>query len=206
MSDQPDPARRTLLKAGAAAAALAALPACTIEERRPVTGEARPADFDRAVLDAAADIVLPSELDATQRRAATDAFVRWVEGYTPVAEEMHGYGYPDIRYLPPDPGPNWRAQLEGLDLLAQHRHGARFATLDRATRAAMVDETLRPLATERLPAPLAAPHVLLALLAHWASQPDAWDLAFDARIGRNTCRALDDAVRRPLPLAPRSLG
>lgn len=206
MSDPLDPSRRALLKTGAAAAALAALPACTIEERRPVSDDARPADLDRTVLDAAAEIVLPGELDATQRRRATDAFVRWIEEYTPVAEEMHGYGYPDIRYLPADPAPNWRAQLEGLDLLAQRRHGARFAACDRATRTALVDETLRPLASERLPAPLTAPHVLLALVSLWTAQPDAWDLAFDARVSRNTCRALDDAVRKPLPLAPRSLG
>lgn len=206
MSDALDSSRRTLLKAGAAAAALAALPACAVEERRPASDEGRPADFDRAVLDAAADLVLPSELDLVQRRAATDAFVRWVEGYGPVAEEMHGYGYPDVRYLPPDPAPNWRAQLEGLDLLAQRRHGARFATLDRTARTALLDDVLRPLATDRLPAPLAAPHVLLALLSHWVGQADAWDLAFDARIGRNTCRPLDDAVRQPRPLGPRSLG
>lgn len=206
MSEHPDPTRRTLLKAGVAAVALAAVPACTIEERRPSTGESRPADFDRAVLDAAAEIILPGDLDLVQRRAATDAFVRWIEDYTPVAEEMHGYGYPDIRWLPPDPAPHWRAQLEGLDLLAQRRHNARFAALERPQRAALIDETLRPIATDRLPAPLTAPHVLLALLGHWASQPEAWDLAFDARVGRNTCRALDDAVRRPLPLAPRALG
>ncbi|MCU0622507.1 MAG: gluconate 2-dehydrogenase subunit 3 family protein [Gemmatimonadaceae bacterium] len=206
MSDALDPTRRTLLKAGAAAAALAALPACTIEDRRPVTDDARPADFDRTVLDAAAELILPGDLDLVQRRAATDAFVRWVEGYMPVAEEMHGYGYPDIRYLPPDPAPAWRAQLDGLDLLAQRRHGARFATLERSRRAELIDELLRPLATDRLPPPLAAPHVLLALLSHWAAQPDAWDLAFEVRVARNTCRALDDAVRPPRPLAPQSLG
>jgi hypothetical protein len=206
MSEHPDPTRRTLLKAGAAAAALAALPACTLEERRPATGESRPADFDRAVLDAAAEIILPGDLDLVQRRAATDAFVRWIEDYTPVAEEMHGYGYPDVRWLPPDPGPHWRAQLEGLDLLAQRRYNSRFAALERPLRVAIIDETLRPIVADRLPAPLTAPHVLLALLSHWAAQPVAWDLAFDARVSRNTCRALDDAVRRPLPLGPRPLG
>jgi hypothetical protein len=55
---------------------------------------------------------------------------------------------------------------------------------------------------DRLPAPLAAGHVALALLAHWASSPAAWDLAYGARITPATCRPLADAPRKPLPIAP----
>lgn len=206
VSRPADPERRTLLKAAGAAAVITALPACSLEDRPPrARAEQRRVTVDRTVLDAAAEIVLPTELGLQGQRHATDAFVQWIEQYEPVAEEMHGYGYAEIRYLPADPAPNWSAQLDALDRLAEHRHGRGFVACDRAERAALIDDALRPHAADRLPAPLAAPHVLLALVAHWAAQPDAWDLAFGARIARNTCRDLDDAVRPPIPLEPRGL-
>lgn len=217
--DAPDPARRTLLKLAGAAAIAGALPACAVESRPPGTlgadaaGGTRPANFDRATLDAVAEVVLPGELGTDGRRRAVDDFVKWVEEYAPVAEEMHGYGYPDIRYLPPDPAPAWRAQLEGLDLRAARRAPgagrtgpAGFAALPRAERERLVTEVLQAIPGDRLPAPLAAPHIALALLAHWAGSADAWDLALGARVGRGTCRALDDAIQRPRPLEPRRLG
>ena len=167
-------------------------------------GPRRDAGFDRATLAAVGEVVLPDELGDDGRARATDAFVRWIDGYEPVAERMHGYGYAEIRYLPPDPAPGWRAQLEGLDLLAQRSRRTAFAALPLAERRAMVESALASVADDRLPAPLAASHVALALLAHWAASPAAWDLAYGARVAPTTCRPLDDAPRRPLPLAPRT--
>jgi hypothetical protein len=114
---------------------------------------------------------------------------------------MHGYGYADVRYLPPDPAPGWRAQLEGLELLARRSRGASLGELPVAERRALIESALAGVPGGRLPAPLAAGHVALALLAHWASSPAAWDLAYGARITPASCRPLGDAPRRPLPLA-----
>ena len=207
--------RRAFLKAagllaGAAAAGCDAPPHESPPAAPPATipaaSPAAPRDpgFDPAALLALAEVVLPGELEASGRAGAVRDFVAWVAGYAPVAEQMHGYGDAEIRYLPPDPAPGWRAQLEGLDLLARRSRGRAFAALPPDARRALVEAALANVPGERLPAPLAAAHVAVALVAHWASRPAAWDLAFGARIAPRTCRPLADAVRRPLPLAPRS--
>ncbi|MES2521390.1 MAG: twin-arginine translocation signal domain-containing protein [Gemmatimonadota bacterium] len=163
---------------------------------------ARVKGFARALLDALADVVLPAALGADGKRGATDAFVAWVDGYDPVAEEMHGYGYADVRYLPPDPAPAWRAQLDGLELLSQRTTGRAFATLDVPARASVVEAALRrERGGDRLPAPLGASHIAVAMLSHWASSPGAWDLALGVQVAPSTCRPLADVVRKPLPVA-----
>jgi hypothetical protein len=205
------PDRRAFLKtAGTLAAGAAAGAACDrpsdAQGAPPAAGPpnpgARDVAFDRATLDALGEVVLPGELGAEGRRAAVASFVAWADGYDPVAEEMHGYGYAEIRYLPPDPAPAWRAQLEGLDLLARRSRGRAFAALPLADRRALVEAALRDARGDRLPAPLDARHVALALLAHWAASPAAWDLACGARVGRGTCRPLAESPRKPLPVAP----
>lgn len=163
-------------------------------------GVERVRGFDRVLLDAVATAVLPASLGAPGIRAATEAFVAWADGYEPVAEEMHGYGYADIRYLPADPSPAWRAQLTALDLLA-HKHGTEgFATLPMAQRQELLRAVLRDQRGDRLAAPLDANHIAIALLAHWSAGPDAWDTALGARVSPGICRTLGDATRKPLPV------
>ena len=40
----------------------------------------------------------------------------------------------------------------------------------------------------------------IALMAHWASSADAWDLAYGAKITPGACRVLGDANATPLPI------
>lgn len=221
MSDSPrDPTqvdRRAFLRTAGVLAAGAAVTGCDASRAdgdapdasggatgadAPGSRRERDAAFDGATLAALGEVVLPAELGAAGRARTVRDFVAWIDGYEPVAEEMHGYGYAEIRYLPPDPAPGWRAQLEGLDLLARRSRGRSFAELPPASRRTMVEAALARVPGDRLPAPLAAGHVALALLAHWASSPAAWDLAYGARIAPGSCRPLNDAPRRPLPLAP----
>lgn len=163
---------------------------------------ARTTGLTRASLRSLADAVLPESLETERRREATDAFVAWIDGYEPVAEEMHGYGYADVRYLPPDPAPAWRAQLDALDVLARRVRGAPFDTLTVDGRRDILRMALRgERGSDRLPAPLEAPHVAIALLSHWASGPNAWNLALGADVSPGTCRPLDGAARKPLPIA-----
>jgi hypothetical protein len=213
------PSRRRFLKvAGVAAAGAAASAAGVTASCAPGSDGERPAaaargargarrgavELDRGTLDALGDVMLPGAIGAAGRKAAVDAFVQWVDGYDPVAEEMHGYGYADIRYLPSDPAPNWRAQLEGLDLLARKSRRAAFADCDATTRLELVTAALRGVRTPRLPDPLGAPHVAVALLSHWTASPAARDLAFGVQLGAGTCRSLEGVSARPLPLAPTS--
>lgn len=203
-------ARRTFLKTagviavgtvtvGSAAACAVKDPATQAPDDAQTT---RTLGMDQPLLEALAETVLPASLGSAGLREATTTFVAWVNGYDPVAEEMHGYGYSEVRYLPADPVPAWRAQLEALDVLSRKSQRVSFAVATPAQRAAVLEATLRTESGERLPAPLGARHVALALLGHWSASPDAWNLALGAEVSPGTCRPLDAAVRKPLPLAP----
>jgi hypothetical protein len=197
----PTNSRRTFLKtAGTIAGGVAASAvACAPQEPASQQRTTRQTGFNRGLLDALGDTVLPGELGADGKRAAVDAFVAWVDGYDPVAEEMHGYGYSDIRYLPADPAPAWRAQLDALDVLATKMRGQPFTKLDEAGRQDVAAAALAVQGGDRLPDPLNARHIAVALLAHWASSPEAWNLAWGAQVSPGTCRPLDAAMHKPLP-------
>lgn len=213
-ADAPDiRSRRGFLKAAGAVAATAAAASvgcapATERDSATRTGDApatrttgrQPIALDRPVLDALGQVMLPSALGAAGQAAAVAAFVAWVEGYDPVAEEMHGYGYADVRYLPADPAPAWQAQLAGLDVLARKMRGQPFPTLDVAARQAVVAAALANVAASGLPSPLGASHVAVALVAHWTATPAASDLAWGARVGALTCRSLDGVAGKPLPI------
>lgn len=204
--DGPSARRQFLKTAGVLAVGTAAVvtTACDVKEPAQIdeSSATRKLGFDRALLDALAATVLPASLGASGVRGATERFIAWADGYDPVAEEMHGYGYSDIRYLPADPAPAWRAQLDALDALSRKSQRVSFASGTADQRAAVLEAALRNESGERIPSPLGARHIALALLAHWSSSPDAWNLALGAQVSPGTCRTLDDAVRAPLPLAP----
>ncbi len=195
--------RRSFLKAAGFIAASTAV-GCKFETHIPDTAGApandRAIGFDRTLLDAVAEAVLPAELGAKGRDVATGQFVQWVDGYEPVAEEMHGYGYSDIRYLPADPAPAWRAQLAALDVLAKKSMRSSFVKLPVSARRELLAIVVKGKAGDRLPSPLAAHHIALALLSHWASSPDAWDLALGVKVQPGNCRVLGDANATPLPI------
>jgi len=190
--------RRSFLKQAATTVAATAVAGCA-----PDLGESRAGRaLDDKALASLGDAILPDSLGADGRVRATAAFREWIGAYAPVSEELHGYGSAEITYTPPDPAPGWNAQLAALELLAHKKHGKAFATLTVAQRRDLVRTALARVRSEQLPAdPLAAPHVAVALLAHWASSSAASDLAWGASIGRGNCRTLAESPRRPLPLA-----
>ena len=195
--------RRAFLKVAGALAASTAIgcqPETRSSETPAVPASDRALGFDRTILDALGEVVLPAELGAKGHDVAIGAFVAWADGYDPVAEQMHGYGYSDIRYLPPDPSPTWRAQLTALDLLARRSRLKAFAVLDAASRREVLEIALKGHGGARLPDPLYGSHIAIALLAHWASSPDAWNLAWGAKITPGSCRVLGNANAKPLPI------
>lgn len=170
--------------------------------RAPVPTRAPSRALDPALLRALGDAILPELLGADGRARVVTAFATWLAGYVPVAEEMHGYGYAELTYTPPDPAPGWRAQLQALDLLARRTRRRGFAQLDLVGRRAVLDAAIRDGRNGAIPSsPLQAHHVAVALLAHWAATSDAQDLAYGARIGAGQCRSLAETARRPLPIA-----
>lgn len=203
--DAGAPSRRQFLKTASVltvgSASALGIAGCDTDGTNDVARGTTRVSLDRSLLDALAAVVLPESLGSDGVRLAVDRFNAWVAGYQPVAEEMHGYGYADIRYLPADPAPAWQAQLAALELLAQRMTRSGFIALPPVQRRAVVEAAIRQYGGERLPSPLAASHVAVALLAHWSSTPDAWNLALGAAVSPTSCRALNDATRKPLPIA-----
>lgn len=203
--------RRSFLKTATAVAATAAAgtaaigtvgcaPGADTKARTPSASGSRPIGFHRPLLGALGEVMLPATLGTAGRTAAVDAFVAWVDGYDPVAEQQHGYGYAEIRYLPADPAPGWRAQLDGLDVLARRMRQRPFVELDAAARQDVVRAALAPVRDVNMPDPLGASHIAVALVAHWAGSPAASDLAMGVSVGTGTCRPLDGVRAKPLPI------
>lgn len=175
----------------------AALPVVAAPAVAATSAPAQQPMFDPVLLRALAHTVLPSELGAAGIERAAAGFERWVAAYEPVAEADHGYGTDALEYLPAHPGPGWAAQLQALDLEARRRSGRGFAELDHDARQELVR---RHLAGERSLARVEdARHVALGLLAWWVATPEATDLAYRARIAKETCRPLADASAPPQP-------
>ena len=190
--------RRSFLKASAVTAAAAAglTAACTTERR--ASDLRTSALTDGTLLDAVAAVVLPAELGQPGREAAISAFRAWSLGYEPAAEEMHGYGDQEIKYLGAHPSGQWNAQLQQLDALANKLHRVGFVQLDSATREALLRTQLARLkGGARMPGVAGAPHVALALLAHWADSSAATDLVYGAAIGKDSCRTLATVTTVP---------
>lgn len=197
--------RRFLTQAALGAAALSASSDALAQaqpQRAAAAGTSPTPLLDPTLLGSLGEALLPESLGATGQRQAVEAFVRWVAAYAPVAEEMHGYGSAELTYTPAHPAPGWQAQLTALDALARRTHRRAFVRLDVPARRAVVEAALTRVRGSTLPAtPLAAEHVAVALLAHWAATSDAQDLAYGARIGAGQCRVLAETSRPPLPLA-----
>jgi hypothetical protein len=159
-----------------------------------------PAD-DRDLLIALADAILPSELGRDGVRRTIDRFERWVSNFRPGAELNHGYGTAELQHLVSDPWPRWRSQLSALDADARGRYRSGFADIRREQRLAMITALLESQNVERIPpSPIVADHVALALLGWFYNQPEATDLAYRARIAKETCRPLGENANQPRPL------
>jgi anti-sigma factor RsiW len=145
-------------------------------------------------LRALGEAVLPSELGSAGVAAAVDRFQRWIAGYREGAELLHGYGTSTLEKAGPTPATKWAAQLARLDAKL-------FADLPLEQRRAMIRAELAVLKVDRIGSVGRAPHIAVALLAHFYASPEATDLCYQAKIGKQTCRPLATSSRQPLPLA-----
>lgn len=164
------------------------------------------AGLDASILRAVADSVLPSELGPDGVSRVSRAFSQWTGSFRAGAELVHPYGSATIRRTGESPASRWRSQLVALDDAARARHQRAFSSLTIPQRRGIITTALAGERLNRLPEPLDAQHVAMALLAWYFTSPDAVDLCYNARIGRNSCRPLVTAPRQPLPLAGGSRG
>jgi hypothetical protein len=157
-------------------------------------------NLDAAIVRGVADAVLPSELGNDGMGTVSRAFTQWIGGYRPGVELVHPYGSTELRQTGASPIGRWRSQLAALDASAREKHRTAFPALTRNQRRDLVMSSLGDERLNRLPDPLQANHVAMALLAWYFATPDAVDLCYNSKIGRNQCRPLVHSARHPLPL------
>lgn len=156
---------------------------------------------DGEVLHALGAAILPSEIGIAGTTAAVDAFQHWIAGYREHAELLHGYATSALAYSGPTPATRWAAQLGALQKAARRDGSRSVAALTVEQRRMLVRSDLTKLTITGMPAVGRAPHVAVALLAHWYGSPDATNRCYRASIGRQQCRPLSTSARAPLPLA-----
>jgi hypothetical protein len=156
--------------------------------------------LDAGLIRSVGDAVLPGELGNDGIARVTRSFSQWIAGYRAGVELVHPYGSADLRNTAASPIDRWRSQLAALDATARARHQRAFTALTRDQRRELVMQAVADDRLNRLPDPLQANHVAMALLAWFFATPEASDLCYNAQIGRHQCRPLVHSSRQPLPL------
>jgi hypothetical protein len=189
--------RRDALKS---LAAVAALPALTASDLVAQTTDFTPAQI--ATLRALAGVALPSSLGADGRDDAVRRFVTWVRGYKPGADRGHGYGNSQLSApTGPSPASRYPAQFDALDAAAKTRGAATFAALTLVARRAVVEAALNdPQRVTQMPARPNGANLVADFMGLYFNGADARDVAYNAAIGRDTCRGLDGSDQAPRPL------
>lgn len=184
--------RRRALKTLATVAA--ALPLLRVELR----ADEIPADQVAVLRDAAAT-VLPASIGNKGQNDAVDNFLRWIREYKEGVALSHGYGEPRLVRSGPSPAPAYTRQLIALQRDAQSR-GGRFGALPLETRRQLLDAAFKTADVRNLPGRPDGKHVVADLMAHYFRSSEANDVCYNARIGRNTYRAIRVTTVRPQPL------
>ena len=151
------------------------------------------------VLRDVAATVLPSAIGAKGQDQAVDNFLLWIRDYQEGVPLSHGYGEPRLVRSGPSPAPGYAKQIAALQQTARER-GGRFGILPIETRRALLDEAFKAADVRSLPGRPDGKHVIADLMAHYFRSSAANDLCYNARIGRNTNRAIQITTVRPRPL------
>lgn len=155
------------------------------------------------VLRDVATTVLPSAIGAKAQDEAVDSFLRWLRDYKEGVPLSHGYGVPRLVRTGPSPAPGYGAQIAALQQAATDR-GGRFGALPLEARRTILDTAFKAAGVQNLPSRPDGKHVVADLMAHYFRSSAANDLCYNARIGRNTFRAIRVTTVRPQPLRPQA--
>lgn len=148
------------------------------------------------VLRDVAATVLPSAIGAQGQNEAVDNFLKWIRDYKEGVALSHGYGEPRLVKSGPSPVAGYSKQITALQQAAQAR-GARFGALPIETRRELLDNAFKSADVRNLPSRPDGKHVVADLMAHYFRSSAANDLCYNARIGRNTYRAIRVTTVRP---------
>ena len=146
-----------------------------------------------------AGTVLPSAIGRNGQEAAVDAFLTWIREYKEGVALSHGYGEPRLVKSGPTPAPGYAMQLVALQVAAKAK-GGRFGALPIEVRREVLDTAFKAADIRNLPGRPDGRHVVADLMAHFFRSSGANDLCYNARIGRNTYRAIRVTTVRPAPL------
>jgi hypothetical protein len=155
-----------------------------------------------ATLGAIAEVVLPSALGADGRDLVVEQFASWVRGYREGADMGHSYGSAMLRRPSgPSPALSYPAQFAALDSAARERGAPSFAALPVDDRRIIIESALNtPQRVARLPSQPNGTYLIADFMGMYFASPDAWDLAYQRRIGRDRCRSLEGSAIRPAAL------
>jgi hypothetical protein len=145
--------------------------------------------------------VLPSVIGSKGQNDAVDNFLKWIRDYKEGVALSHGYGEPRLVKSGPSPAPGYTTHLTTLQQAAQAR-GGRFGALPLEVRRQLLDEAFKAADVRNLPSRPDGKHVVSDLMAHYFRSSAANDLCYNARIGRNTYRAIRVTTVRPPTLNP----
>jgi hypothetical protein len=151
------------------------------------------------VLHDVAATVLPATIGRQGQDDAVNAFLKWLRGYREGVALAHGYGDPRLVKSGPSPQGAYAKQLAALQQAAQAR-GGRFGALPLNVRRELLDAAFTSAEVRSLPGRPDGKHVIADLMAHYFRSSGANDLCYNARIGRNTYRAIRVTTVRPQPL------
>lgn len=176
------------------ATAAAALPLMRV----PLEAQELTSDQIFLLRDVAAT-VLPSAIGRTGQDEAVDNFLRWIREYREGVPLSHGYGEPRLVKSGASPASGYRRQMDALQAAATAR-GGRFGALPLDHRRALLEEAFTAAGVRNLPNRPDGKHIVADLMAHYFRSSAANDLCYNARIGRNTYRAIRVTTVRPQPL------
>jgi hypothetical protein len=192
-----DPLRRTVLHAIATAVAATPLGRLKLFAQAPPISDA-----EVATLKAIAEVVLPTAVGRDERDRVVTAFVAWVRNHKENAEMGHGYGSSTLRQPSgQSPAGRYPAQFAALDAVAKTSGAASFAVMALDDRRSTIESALNtPQPVTRLPAQPNGQNLIADFMGFYFTSADAWDLAYQAQIGRDRCRTLDGSDQAPEPL------
>jgi hypothetical protein len=190
--------RRRALQTLATAAAALPLMRADLSAAGLAGVEDLPADQVFVLRDVAAT-VLPSAIGRKGQDEAVDQFLKWIRDYKEGVALSHGYGEPRLIKSGPSPAPGYSQQIIALRQAAQAL-GGRFGALSLAVRRELLDAAFKAADVRNLPGRPAGKHIIADLMAHYFRSSAANDLCYNARIGRNTYRAIRVTTVRPRAL------
>jgi hypothetical protein len=189
--------------ASAAATAVPLLGRRLIAQQRAATQPRELKGLEMRKLLPVAYVVLPAELGPARIERATIEFARWIANYKEDEETLHPYGSDRLGATGRSPAAVWAEQLAALDTMAGARdpHGHPFALTTNEIKHEVLSQALAGLRlTARVPAPLASPHVAIAMLSRFLESPEAHNLAYERTIDPKSCRPLPASPKEPVAL------